>query len=227
MYPGRNINLQRELKLNRIVEEENVSDITIIPVESNVPMTQDFIQSINGSGLNIDDVSRMFYDQEYNSKLQNILVKHINENCIKKELSKDILGILDFHNLFIDLVENVKTFKKFIENLDCKYIVCNSQVGSFISDFGDFKAAWLQNTISDVSVIYKHGTLYGKDIYINPYMKWDENTLYCIKENFWDVSDYTISEETFLEETFRPRKELKFNVYFDKNINNIEKYEIK
>jgi hypothetical protein len=121
-------------------------------------------------------------------------------------------------NTFVDLrneVHRVKGLEKLCSSIlreDYKSCVTNPRLVSEISDSVGFHFGNLQNRSTNGSFVYLTGKLGSKDIYVNPYMRYNDYKMFLFDEISLNVENFsaTIANEV----TFMPKLVIKFDYDF-------------
>ena len=122
-------------------------------------------------------------------------------------------------NTFVDL-RNEERHGNLIEKLctsiqveDYKFCVTNSRLSSDISDSAGFHFSNLQNRSTNGSFVYLTGKLLGgKDVYVDPYMRYNDYKIFLFDEISLNVENFTA--EIRHESTFIPRLVVKYDYDF-------------
>ena len=121
-------------------------------------------------------------------------------------------------NTFIDL-RNEEHRGKGLEKLcssilreDYKYCVTNPRLASEISDSSGFHFSNLQNRSTNGSFVYLTGKLGSKDVYVDPYMRYNDYKMFLFDEISLNVENFsaTITHET----TFVPKLVIRYDYDF-------------
>jgi bifunctional pyridoxal-dependent enzyme with beta-cystathionase and maltose regulon repressor activities len=59
-------------------------------------------------------------------------------------------------------------------------------VGSHIQDMYDFISLEYNTKVLDMAIFYKIGKIKNINVYVNSYMRWNENVIYLIKEPIYN-----------------------------------------
>lgn len=151
--------------------------------------------------LNINIPSNPFTSQkEFIKKF----TPHI-ESEFMREICKKII-----HQLFnskrkssLDLTvpTQLTQTKRIIDDLKLKkqnHFICNSRIASSIMNSSDFMLSAFSNQIApNLSMLSKYGFLDGKELWIDPMMKWEDNYILLFEEIKVDISNYEYSIKNF------------------------------
>ena len=157
------------------------------------------------AGIKIDD-----------DRILSTIFNEITQN-IYKVILRDIAS--NNTNTFVNLT-NEERHERVIEKLctsiqveDYKYCVTNSRLASDISDSAGFHFSNLQNRSTNGSFVYLTGKLLGgKDVYVDPYMRYNDYKIFLFDEISLNVENFTV--EIRHESTFIPRLVVKYDYDF-------------
>ena len=129
-------------------------------------------------------------------------------NEIHRRMSKKI-----FENSESSItVNSTNKLSKFIKK-ENGFIIANSQIGAALQNSEDFITSSIELNSRSIG-LYSIGKIYDKDIYINPYLKWDDNKLALVTNNFYNFEvDPSFNISIVAEKTMAP--EIKFSFYMD------------
>jgi hypothetical protein len=145
------------------------------------------------------------FDTFYKLKIFDTLVNEIKSYLYKKPIDKfyeDKLRLIDFIDLTKfgnDLLKVDNTSEEFnyllnrILSNGSKNIITNSQVCSLIQSSPYYNFTPHNSKTFNSSLIYETGQIYSKNVYVNPFMKWEDNTIVFIDDVFIDIRDIKIS----------------------------------
>lgn len=121
-------------------------------------------------------------------------------------------------NTFVDL-RNEEHRGKMIDKLsgsvqreDYKYCVTTGRLASDMSDSVGFHFSNLQNRSTNGSFVYLTGKLGSKDIYVDPYMRWNDYKIFLFDDVSLNVENFT--SVIISEATFTPKLVIKFDYDF-------------
>jgi hypothetical protein len=121
-------------------------------------------------------------------------------------------------NTFVDL-RNEEHRGKMIDKLsgsvqreDYKYCVTNPRLASDMSDSAGFYFSNLQNRSTNGSFVYLTGKLGSKDVYVDPYMRYNDYKVFLFDEISLNVEKF--SATIISEATFTPKLVIKFDYDF-------------
>ena len=204
MYPGEDKKLLRKLKFKKILKKGNNSNLEKIPIT--------------------------IYTREDNQSEQNkaLLLNEINNqvtNKIHAYLTKDIIPIQLTVEPREDTSLHTRTRRLFkdIIILRNKNIITNGNIGSAFQDFVYYNIN--HGSISYINIfVYPIGTLGSNELYVDSFMRWDDNKILCIdKKPYYTISDYKIVQEFSFDKNYK----ITLDLYIDKNIKkNIKIYEV-
>jgi len=166
---------------------------------------------IDHSGLGTGiDMEAAFIDQ---------LKREVSRHCcnrIFKEISEaDSFSIHDFRRmsereLSSRIVEEIKA-------RGFKNAVVSSKIGTLIQDSASFLIS-SESMLPPLSGLdsYMIGSIYGyHDVYVDPYMKWDDNRLLLFSDAFADASGFRCSDPIVDSHSFNPRMIIEFEFSYE------------
>jgi hypothetical protein len=159
---------------------------------------------------NLGDTFGMEMDKYYTSLVCSQIEQSIERDLVK-ELEKisvsdyiDIVGIIEYEGSKI--VENV------IKNSGYSNCITNSKTGSLLQDCFGFTSTKTIN-INRGGNIYKIGKLYDVDIYVDPFMKWDDDVI-ILFDNF-ETNSELVSANIISDSTISPKLSVDYNYTFN------------
>lgn len=163
--------------------------------------------SLPQQGIKIDD----------NIILSTIL-KEINQN-IYKSIIREIISnnTNNTNNTFVDLRNEgnprniINKLSQSIQIENYKYCVTNTRLASDLADSADFYFSGLQNnkSVTSSSFVYLTGKLGFKDIYADPYMRYNDYKIFLFDDISLNVENFTTA--IISEATFTPKLVVKFD----------------
>jgi len=138
MLPGKSIKITRELKLNRLVEENKDINIDVINTTIHIPVPHILCGLVQ---IDLDVEFKRICDNYYGNNYCKKIIQHITNNTTPKKLSKKELGITDL------LSYPTKEFTDFLLSIKGTDIITNAQFGSFLQDSSLFNIKMI-HTIS-------------------------------------------------------------------------------
>ena len=174
--------------------DKNLRNFKSISVSMSLPQNE-------VAGIKIDD-----------DRILGVIFNEITQS-IYKNILKEVAA--NTSNTFVDL-RNEQRHVKVIEKLctsiqveDYKYCVTNPRLASDISDSVGFHFSNLQNRSTNGSFVYLTGKLGGKDVYADPYMRYNDYKIFLFDEVSLNVENFTA--EIAHEATFIPRLIVKYD----------------
>ena len=175
--------------------DKNLRNFKSISVSMSLPQNE-------VAGIKIDD-----------DRMLGTIFNEITQN-IYKIILREVAA--NTSNTFVDL-RNEQRHGNLIEKLctsiqveDYKFCVTNSRLSSDISDSAGFHFSNLQNRSTNGSFVYLTGKLLGgKDVYVDPYMRYNDYKIFLFDEISLNVENFTA--EIRHESTFIPRLVVKFD----------------
>lgn len=164
------------------------------------------------------------YGIDYNAKILSNLIDEMNSNIYRKITKKlfdtcnfEYINLKDISKAHINDV-GLKRIIDMISSIDLNNLIVNSNLGSLLQDSALFHFSPVSLDLKQyhTGVIYKIGSIYSKDIWIDPYMKFDENIICMFDKVDINLANLNISLTT-------PPHNLSFNnrvlVSFDLDFN--------
>ena len=172
--------------------------------------------------LQKDTISGSFIEG-YNMESENSILKSVQKIIDNNIPSKNIKSYDD-----VSIIKNHIREKKFNRILKTKTkqqkqysIVTNGRTGQDILDEKNFILKKLGNTNN---YLYQIGTYNSIKIYVNAFLRWDENFIYVIKDDFYYVDNIIKSDDIF---AFDSRKKYQYDFYYQENLSIfVDKYKI-
>jgi len=119
--------------------------------------------------------------------------------CITKKLAEQPPFI-------IDTVDDYKNILKYCSTR--KYIITNAAIGSALQDTLEYVSVEIKTINNASGLMYNVGKLKDAEIYVDPYMRWDDTRIYVFDEPFANFYLKPLDKIiTVSENTFAPRIE--------------------
>jgi len=172
--------------------DKNLRNFKTISVSMSLPQNE-------LAGIKIDD-----------DRILGTIFNEITQN-IYKVILKEIAS--NTTNSFVDLRNEVhrgKGLEKICSSIlreDYKYCVTNTRLASEISDSVGFHFGSLQNRST-----YLTGKLAGKDIYVDPYMRYNDYKIFLFDDVSLNIENFTAA--IISEAIFTPKLVIKFDYDF-------------
>jgi len=165
----------------------------------------------------------------YHDKFISMVLSEMSQSVVKKILQ----SIFDNgKKSFIDLTNRLtsstqfenaatrarKTIAKIHYDLPQKYLITNGRICSdYFMDFSAFVPLPISNKITNSSgLIYPSGSILlqtKRDVWIDPFMRWDDNFILCFDEVILDISNFSFSIRN--EATFSPKVLITLDLRFE------------
>ena len=165
----------------------------------------------------------------YHDKFISMILSEMSQSIVKKILQ----SIFDNgKKSFIDLTNRLtsstqfenagtrarKTIAKIHYDLPQKYLITNGRICSdYFMDFSAFVPLPISNKITNSSgLIYPSGSILlqtKRDVWIDPFMRWDDNFILCFDEVILDISNFSFSIRN--EATFSPKVLITLDLRFE------------
>jgi len=177
--------------------DKNLRNFKSISVSMSLPQNE-----VNGIKIDDDRILGTIFN-EITQNIYKIILREVASNTT---------------NTFIDL-RNEEHRGKMIDKLydsvqreDYKYYVNNPRLASEISDSVGFHFSNLQNRSTNGSFVYLTGKLGSKDVYVDPYMRYNDYKMFLFDEISLNVENFsaTITHET----TFVPKLVIRYDYDF-------------
>ena len=134
---------------------------------------------------------------EINTKIYNDIIKNLFKSDIYDVLDcrgKDLE--MEFRDLFPSIINKVGDYKN---------IICSSLLGSLFSDLSQFiNGSIVSNKISTANYLYKVGNISGINLWVDPYMKYNDTRLVAFNEVGFKFESIKY-QEIIDENSFAPR----------------------
>lgn len=173
--------------------DKNLRNFKSISVSMSLPQNE-------VAGIKIDDDRILGIFNEITQNIYKIILREVASNT---------------SNTFVDLT-NEEHRGKMIDKLsgsvqreDYKYCVTNTRLGSDISDCAGFHFGNLQNRSTNGSFVYLTGKLGDKDVYVDPYMRYNDYKIFLFDDVSLNVENFTAA--IISEATFTPKLVVKFD----------------
>jgi len=159
----------------------------------------------SGFGLDID-VEAEFIDQ---------IKREVSRHCYNR-IFKDISETYSFSVHDFRGMSEREVSSRIVDEIKAagfKNAVVSPKIGTLIQDSAFFViSSESMVSIRSGSDIYMIGSIYGyHDVYVDPYMKWDDNRLLLFSDAFADASGFRCSDPILDCSTFRPRMIIEFD----------------
>jgi hypothetical protein len=135
----------------------------------------------------------------------NEINKEIYNNIIKDLFKSDIYDFVDSRGSDLEM-----KFRDFVPSIiskvgNYKNIICSSLLASLFSDLNVFTFGSIaSNKISTSGYVYKVGKISGIDLWVDPYMKYNDTRLVSFNEVDFNF-EYINTQEIVDQHSFRPR----------------------
>jgi len=141
-----------------------------------------------------------------------IIKEHIKKNIVQMVSRKSIMYLIDNSSNDIEL-DRLSTDEliKYIIDSGYKKCILNGMLAACIQDSSLFNSTKVKSTLNNAD-IYNIGSIYETEFYVDPYMKYNDNTIILLNEirmNFVFI-DVELSNEA----TFHPRIKINFNSFY-------------
>lgn len=177
--------------------DKNLRNFKSISVSMSLPQNE-------VAGIKIDD-----------DRILGTIFNEITQN-IYKIILREVAS--NTTNTFIDL-RNEEHRGKMIDKLstsvqreDYKYCVTNPRLASEISDSVGFHFSNLQNRSTNGSFVYLTGKLTSKDVYVDPYMRYNDYKMFLFDDISLNVENFSATIKH--DATFIPRLIVKYDYDF-------------
>lgn len=137
-------------------------------------------------GLDVDDIVKDMVHSEINQSVSN--------NIIKSLLESDSFDYIDYINKNIDDNNFYRIVVELIKRENYKYLIVNSQIGSIIQDSPEFVVEYQTMGLRTSAVAYGIGKIRDTKIYVDPYMKFNDNKLLFFNNIDINLRDFRISD---------------------------------
>ena len=120
------------------------------------------------------DVESLVRDALINETYSSI-GRYISKTCFKKKSSDIEASLLE------DFLYNLKGYG---------FIIVNIKLGTLIQDMKDIELVQLKSLSQSLGTLYELGRINEYTIYVDPYLKWDEDLLAVVNNNFWNSEQW-------------------------------------
>jgi len=148
-------------------------------------------------------------------RILNMIFGEINQT-IYKSIFKEISN--NTTNTFIDL-RNESNHPGTIDKLcgsilreDYKYVVTTGRLAVDISDNPVFQTSNLKDVATNGAFVYLTGKLNNKDIYVDPFMRWNDYKIFLFDKVSLNIENFTAAIVS--EATFTPKLVVRFDIDF-------------
>lgn len=168
---------------------------------------------LNGKDLGFD----------VNLELVRLLKNEINQN-IYKTILKDLFSTSKFD--YVDISKSVNIHTSFNDIIDFlvgvrgyKYLITNTATANSLGDSSRFHFNLSNQTENNVSSViefngipYKFGCLSGYDVYLDPYMKYDDNRICLFNE--CEINIENLNHSIIAGATFAPKMVISYDLAY-------------
>jgi hypothetical protein len=196
-------------------------DLPFKRVESNISNYQKYSLSVNLSP-SVMESEEMYFD-----KVKENIVNEINQYILKVIIGDiksngsvdfiDVSNIIDNTNYSAMTTKSRKIVSE-IKMLNLPNVITNGRISSdYIMDSAAFNLAPIK--IQKLNAFTKQGNLFGSvDVYIDPYMKWNDDFILSYDDVYYDVSDIKINirqeaTDFHFHKAFSPVLKVEFMIY--------------
>lgn len=137
-------------------------------------------------GLDVYDIAKGMVNSEINQSVSNSIIKSL--------LESDNFGYIDYINKNIDDNNFYRIVVELIKRENYKYLIVNSQIGSIMQDSPEFEYQTMGLRTSASAVAYGIGKIRDTKIYVDPYMKFNDNKLLFFNNIDINLSDFRVSD---------------------------------
>lgn len=177
--------------------DKNLRNFKTISVSMSLPQNE-------VAGIKIDD-----------DRILGTIFNEITQN-IYKVIMREVAN--NSTNTFVD-IRNESHRGKMLDKLsnsilneDYKYCVTNPRLASDMSDSVDFHFSNLQNRSTNGSFVYLTGKLSGKDVYVDPYMRYNDYKIFLFDDISLNVENFTAA--IISDSTIMPKLVIKYDYDF-------------
>lgn len=186
-------------------------DLPFKRLESDISNYQKYSLSVNLSpSIQSDEVYyiREKIVGEINQYILKVVIGDIKHNGYVNFI--DILNITNSTDYSTMATMSRKIVSE-IKMLNLPNVITNGRISSdYIMDSAAFNLAPIK--IQKLNAFTKQGNLFGSvDVYIDPYMKWDDDFILSYDDVYYDISDIKINIRQ--EATFSPVLKVEFMIY--------------
>lgn len=151
-----------------------------------------------------------------------IIKEHIKKDIVQTISRKSIMYLIDnSRKEYIDLTKynndieldrlSTDELIKYIIDSGYKKCILNGMLAVCIQDSSLFNFTKVKSTLNSAD-IYNIGSIYGTEFYVDPYMKYNDNTIILLNEIRMNIA--FIDVELSNEATFHPRIKIDFNSFY-------------
>ncbi len=195
------------LEINQMFNDIKLSDVITLDKSVNT----NFAKYSTSVQMSSDDFSLI------REHIEKDIASTISRKCIREILDNSKNEYLDLTKYVNDIeLDRLATNELIDYIIDSGYSKCilNGMLAACIQDDARFCfKAMNQNSISNGADIYNIGFLSDIELYVDPYMRYDDNTVILLNEIRLNVDfiDSRLSNEA----TFHPRIVIDFNIFSD------------
>ena len=189
-------------------------DLPFKRVESDILNYQKYSLSVN---LSIMDSEEMYLNLlreniigEINQYILKVIIGDIKSNGSVNFI--DVSNIIDNTNYSAMATKSRKIVSE-IKMLNLTNVITNGRISSdYIMDSTAFNTYPIRPSLDKFNTFTKHGNLFGNiDVYLDSYMKWNDDFILSYDDVYYDVSDIKINIRQ--EATFSPVLKVEFMIY--------------
>jgi hypothetical protein len=195
-------------------------DLPFNQVKSNITNYQKYTLSVTLSP-SVMDTEEVYYNL-LREKITNEIKQYTLKVIISDIKSKGDINFIDILNKGLKgaqshhMIDNSRKIITEIKNLNLPNIITNGRICSeYIMDSSVYNNEPLNNTLlNQFNTLTKHGNLFGDiDVYIDSFMRWDDDFLLSYDDVQYDISDIKINITQ--ESTFSPVLKVAFILYYN------------
>ena len=185
-------------------------------LESHISNYQKYSLSVNLSP-SVMESEEMYFDKvkenivnEINQYILKVIIGDIKSNGIVDFI--DVSNIIDNTNYSAMVTKSRKIVSE-IKMLNLPNVITNGRISSdYIMDSTAFNTYPIKPSLDKFNTFTKHGNLFGNiDVYLDSYMKWNDDFILSYDDVYYDVSDIKINIRQ--EATFSPVLKVEFMIY--------------
>jgi hypothetical protein len=189
-------------------------DLPFKRVESDILNYQKYSLSVN---LSIMDSEEMYLNLlreniigEINQYILKVIIGDIKSNGSVNFI--DVSNIIDNTNYSAMATKSRKIVSE-IKMLNLTNVITNGRISSdYIMDSTAFNTYPIKPSLDKFNTFTKHGNIFGNiDVYLDSYMKWNDDFILSYDDVYYDVSDIKINIRQ--EATFSPALKVEFMIY--------------
>lgn len=169
------------INLDFVNKNKNLTNFTKYSLNYSNPNTA------SAFGLDVDDIVKEMVYSEINQRVSNILLKNL--------LESDSFDYIDYINKNIDDNNFYRIVVELIKRENYKYLIVNCQIGSLIQDSPEFAVEYQTTGLRTSAVAYSIGKIRDTKIYVDPYMKFNDNKLFFFNNIDINLSDFRVSDD--------------------------------